>query len=314
MRDGTRSSNQINLPGWAVRLMCGLSAPLAFAVAGVCFAFCIQPFGQNPPPKEVALGVGCVFTLIGLFFAGVAIFYRGAPTATTTVKEWGYGQVPDTAVRLPQPSGRLGAPSGARTPGPATRGIKPGSFRDYLSVGALLGLLIGPVLGYMTYQRQQVLDKGKSEPRTLKVAELGKNGPGDNIHVKLTDFEFGDKVSTHSKGGSWTAVCLAAFPKGKAGDPKALKVVVRTSRVRSDEQLREFARKATVQGVVVNSIYEWENDREYMKSAYPGVDASSIWVVQEDYTFPNPSEIQTMYAISSGIVAFALFCGFGKSK
>jgi hypothetical protein len=189
--------------------------------------------------------------------------------------------------------------------------VKRGSLRDYLGVAALLGILIGPVLGYIAFQRQQVLDKGQSEPRTLRVAELGANGPRDSIHVKLTDFEFGDKVAVQSKKGSWTAVCLAAFPKGKAGDARALKVLVRSSRIHNEKELSEFRKKAAIQGVVVNSIYEWESDREYMKTAYPGVDTSSIWVVQENYTFPNPSEIKTMYAISSVIVGLAVFCGVG---
>jgi hypothetical protein len=129
--------------------------------------------------------------------------------------------------------------------------------------------------------------------------------------VKVTDFEIGNKYAARMRNGSWEGVCLAAFPRGKAGDPAALKVVIRSSRVHSEEQLRDFCKESALRGVVVNSIYEWENDREYMKSAYPGVDTSAIWVVQEDYTFPNQTEIQRMYTISSAVVGLAVFCGMG---
>jgi hypothetical protein len=129
--------------------------------------------------------------------------------------------------------------------------------------------------------------------------------------VKLTDFEFGDKYAVKTRNGSWEAVCLAAFPKGKAGEPRALKVVVRTGGVRSEEDLRQFRRRAAVQGVVVNSIYEWESDRAHLAEGYPGADTSAMWVVQEGYSFPNRSEIQTLYGVSSGVVGLAVFCGVG---
>ena len=87
--------------------------------------------------------------------------------------------------------------------------------------------------------------------------------------------------------------------------------MVRSNRIHNERELDDFAKRAQVEGVVVNSIYEWENDKEYMKQAYPGVDTSAIWVVQDNYSFPNESEIKTMYAISSGIVGLAVFCGVG---
>ena len=43
--------------------------------------------------------------------------------------------------------------------------------------------------------------------------------------MKITDFEIGDKYAARMRNGSWVGVCLPAFPKGKNGDPKALKVL-----------------------------------------------------------------------------------------
>jgi hypothetical protein len=271
----------------------------------------IQPFGANPPPKEVALIAGIVFTCFGLFMSGMALFYRGTiPTPgldqmklaaqSSAPQRWSPANVPPGAVSDPR--------TALLSRGPQQRRGRRG---DGLGAVALLALLIGPVVGWIAYQRQQVLQRGKPEPQVLKVADLGRKGPGDNIHVKITDFDLGASYALTTKGGSWQSVCLAAFPKGRKGDPRSLKVVVRTSSVHSEQDIREFAKRASIEGVVVNSIYEWENDKEYMKQAYPGVDTSAIWVVQENYTFPNESEIKTMYAISSGIVGLAVFCGLG---
>jgi hypothetical protein len=295
-----------------LRVICGLFAPFAFGCAGLCFYFLISPFGKNPPPKEVALIAGIVFTCIGVGFVGVAIFYRGAGSPTQLSAA---GRGPDAfahqSAQWPQQGSSIefirdaGLVPG-REPGPR-RNIG----RELLGVGCLLGLLIGPGLGYVAFQRQTVMDMGKPEPHTLSVTDLGRNGPGDNIHVKITNFRFGEHYAVRSKGGSWINVCLAAFPKDRSGDAKALKVVVRTSRVHNEQELREFAKRAEIQGVVVNSIYEWENDKQYMKSAYPAMDTTATWVVQDDYTFPNPSEIKTMYGIAGGIAVLALFCGIG---
>jgi hypothetical protein len=301
----------IALPPAAVRWICGLSAPLSFVVAGMCFYFLVAPFGQNPPPKEVALLVGIAAATFGLILVGIAAFYRGSPSAARAETELRLARPTEAEARWSPPAGGAGMEQmRALRPAPQEK-TRRRPLRDLATVVAIVGILIGPALGYIAFQRQQVLHRGKPEPQTLRVADLGRNGPGDNIHVKITDFEIGDKYAARMRNGSWVGVCLPAFPKGKNGDPKALKVVIRSSRVHSEEELRDFCKQASVRGVVVNSIYEWENDREYMKSAYPGVDASSIWVVQEDYTFPNAGEIQTMYQISSGIVGLAVFCGIG---
>jgi hypothetical protein len=296
----------------AVRVVCGLTAPLAFVCAGICFYFLIKPFGENPPPKEVALGVGIAFALGGLFMTGMALFYRGSiPTpgldemrraAQAAPQRWTPANVPPGAVA--DPRSLLYARKQQEQQRRGRRG-------EILGVVALLAILIGPFIGYAAYQRQQVLDRGKAEPQVMKVYDLGRKGPGDNIHVKVTDFEIGGAYAVTTKSGSWQSACLAAFPRGKKSDPKALKVVIRTSSVHNEKEVAEFGKRASVEGVVVNSIYEWEHDKEYMKQAYPGVDTSAIWVVQENYTFPNEREIKIMYGISSGVVGLAVFCGLG---
>jgi hypothetical protein len=294
-----------------VRIACAVGAPFSFVAAGMCFYFLVQPFGTNPPPREVALGVGIVFTCSSLLLTGMAIFYRGSPVVPA-VAERRLESLSGLQRRLPQERSHAAAPSFSE-PLPATRPRRSrGLARDLLVTGALLGILIGPGLAYLTYQRQQVLERGKPEPRAFRVAELGKNGPGDNIHVKISDFEFGDKYALTTRNGSWAAIALPAFPTGKLGDSKSLRVLVRTTRVRDERALQEFGKRKEIEGVVINSIYEWEHDKEYMRQAYPGVDTSRIWVVEESYTFPNAGEIKTMYTASSTIIGLAVFCGIGS--
>jgi hypothetical protein len=302
------------------RIVCGIAAPFAYFAAGMCFYFLIEPFGQNPPPKIVALIAGIVFACGALFLTGVAVFYRGSrvQAAATERRLESLSGIHRTrhAARTPAPPDATPMP--VREPVPVRQPVpfrdpKPrrGLVADLMGAIAVIGILAGPGLGYISYQRQRVLDMGKPEPHVVRVADLGKNGPGDNIHVKITDFEFGENYAYKEKAGRWTALCLAAFPKGKRGDAKSLRVVVRTTRVHDEKELRDFAKRAEIQGVVVNSIYEWENDKAYMQQAYPGVDTTRVWVVQENYTFPNQSEIKTMYIASSGIVGLAVFCGLG---
>jgi hypothetical protein len=309
-----------NISPAVVRVLCGISAPLGFVCAGLCFYFLVEPFGTNPPPKEVALVAGIVFTCIGLLLAGVAIFYRGTATReaaderrldtlTNPGQQRDFDAGPDPVQRRPPASAAASFSYTLQDHARASPGRRGGRLGELLGVVALLGILAGPLLGYITFQRQKVLEMGKPDPKVVSVAELGRAGPGDNIHVKITDFQFGNKYAVGKKNGSWTTVCLAAFPGDKSGDPRALKVVVRSNRIHNERELDDFAKRAQVEGVVVNSIYEWENDKEYMKQAYPGVDTSAIWVVQDNYSFPNESEIKTMYAISSGIVGLAVFCG-----
>jgi hypothetical protein len=302
------------------RVACGLGAPLGFLAAGICFYFLIEPFGTNPPPKIVALIAGIVFTCTALVLTWVALFYRGSRTQAATAERRleSLSGLHRTAHAARTPAPPDATPMPVRAPQPVRQPVpfrdpKPrrGFIPDLMGAIAVIGILVGPGLAYITFQRQKVMDMGKPEPHVLSVADLGKNGPGENIHVKITDFEFGENFAYKEKGGSWTALCLAAFPKGKRNDAKALRVVVRTTRVRNEQELRDFKTRPEIQGVVVNSIYEWESDKNYMKQAYPGVDTTRVWVVQENYTFPNQSEIKTMYTTSSGIVGLAVFCGLG---
>jgi hypothetical protein len=61
-----------------LRIMAGCTALVLLAIAGLHFFLLYQPFGSDPPPREVALSVGIGCAVLGLLFMATAIWFRAS--------------------------------------------------------------------------------------------------------------------------------------------------------------------------------------------------------------------------------------------
>src|SRR5689334_23024683 len=114
------------------------------------------------------------------------------------------------------------------------------AIRGLLNFLGVIGVILGPGLAFVGWQGYLVRSQSQAAPQQIRAADLGNKGPGDNIHVILTDFEFDKKYVVEEKRGRWSLVWLPVFPKGKAHQAKELRVVVRTGSVRDDAEAKRF--------------------------------------------------------------------------
>src|SRR5437879_4271684 len=87
-----------------------------------------------------------------------------------------------------------------------------GMLRFVGLLGIIVGVLTALALGVLSLQINIVAGKALPEPQSLRLAELVKEGAGENIHVALSDFTAGKPVIIEEKDGGWKAVWVPLYP------------------------------------------------------------------------------------------------------
>jgi hypothetical protein len=128
-------------------------------------------------------------------------------------------------------------------------------------IGVVLGLAYSGSDGLAAKERAKA-EKGQPTPQTIKVADLAANGPGDNPHVTLTDFEFrpNDVVVSRKRRLFYTykeyeGVSFPLYPRGRRGkrpQKQAARVVVMAPWLRTDAEIEIFMRRKTITGMITD--------------------------------------------------------------
>src|SRR5579871_4042788 len=106
----------------------------------------------------------------------------------------------------------------------------------------------GGFLLYGGWQDWRIYTSGDPEPQEIRAADLAANGPGDNVHVKVTDFTLGAGYTITQRWGKWTCVWIPLFPDGEKQED--VRVIVKTKDVVDEDEFRAFCRKKEVTGIV----------------------------------------------------------------
>jgi hypothetical protein len=139
----------------------------------------------------------------------------------------------------------------------------------------------------------------------MTAAELGERGPGDNIHIVVTDFEVGNNYVVEEKNGRWNMVWAPLFPPGSLeGDTSKLKVLLRAAGPDDEAELVALLGKGEVQGLVTNDLVLWnQTPGQEFVDAYPGVDYKKMWVLAD----VQRSADWVPLALGAGVVVSVLF-------
>jgi hypothetical protein len=155
-----------------------------------------------------------------------------------------------------------------------------------------------------------------TSPHTLTVAELAEKGYGESIWLDLTDVELGKSYVVETRKGNISAVWFPAFPKGKAAQARSIQVVLRSTRSRSEADIRQrFAGRSSFRGAVINPILlkPYEPYRPLFQEQYPSLAlAPTVWEVDIDYTEKPSTQWATgFYAGAAGLAVIGTLCGMG---
>jgi hypothetical protein len=165
--------------------------------------------------------------------------------------------------------------------------------RKALATTAVVCLLAAGGAYFVAREQDRIRSLYGDAPQTITLAQLADNGCGDNVWVDLTDVELLPGYVTESRNGSLSAVWVAAVPKGQAGQAREIKVVLRSTRCKSEKEIPEkFKPRMAYRGAVINPTLFTPHDpyRPYLQAKYPKMQlAPTIWEVDLDY-LNKPSE------------------------
>ena len=145
-------------------------------------------------------------------------------------------------------------------------------------------IIIGGVLVFMGVQEYRLSKVAKAEPQTITCAQLAARGPGDNAHVRLTDFAFTDNYiyQNRKRSTEWKLAYVPAVPPRVKDLPavRTVRVLIKSTRARNEDQLYALG-EGPLEGVVVNHISGLGSDeRRLLKESYPDVDFDACWIIE----------------------------------
>ena len=153
-----------------------------------------------------------------------------------------------------------------------------------LVVMAVIGLFVGLGVGGAgcTQYRQAV--RTKPEPQSMTLAELAKDGFGDNAHVVLTDFELLlDETVYETEGLSttWEKVWIPMVPAGLDEQPSSISVLLESTDVKGEQGLVALAEVEKIQGVVDVLYGLGSEERELFEESFPEANLDDCLVVTQ---------------------------------
>jgi hypothetical protein len=150
----------------------------------------------------------------------------------------------------------------------------------------------------------QLCAAGKDVPQRMTVDQLLRVGPGDNAHIVLTDFLFGERYlcSPNVDSPKYDRVWLPVLPRDDKNRPQALQnrfgrvvlqrgvqVIVTSSRLNTANEVARFRQQDELQGMIVHRTRVMgvppemgEQDQSTLRSWYPGTDVQRMLILEED--------------------------------
>jgi hypothetical protein len=166
---------------------------------------------------------------------------------------------------------------------------------------------------FLAREQERIRSKFGDAPQEITVAQLAEKGCGENVWVDLTDVELLPVNVIETRKGSISAVWVAALPQGQADNAQEIKVILRSTRSKNEQEIADkFQPRASYRGAVINPILLWPNDpyRPLLQQAFPNLKlAPTIWEVDIDYDKPS-EKWASGFCIAAGVLTFiGAICG-----
>jgi hypothetical protein len=176
----------------------------------------------------------------------------------------------------------------------------------FLSRIMVVVIIFGAVLGFLGFKEWRLGQVASPTPQKITCAQLERNGPGDNAHVEMSGFLLCPSgfVYKGKKGDSstWSVIWVPAVPLdgeyvrqmkqavASRGDqalenfppPKNVKLIVKSSHVRNQQEFEQFGDRGSLGGLIVNKVESLgSEERNLLASSYPGIDFSTCYILEE---------------------------------
>ena len=166
-----------------------------------------------------------------------------------------------------------------------------GRILFYLGTGAVL------MGGYQS----SLLLRGTVDPERATITEIGAADGTTNVHLTVTDFEFGKHIVTLKDDGTWERVWIPLLLPD--GSWPVRKVVLHSGEIKDPAQLNAALKLRTVTGVATNFYQSLgRNQQEEFEPIYPNVELRGAIALELDGKMPSPWIAYPLFIF--GLVAF----------
>jgi hypothetical protein len=170
-------------------------------------------------------------------------------------------------------------------------------------------VIVGGVLIFLGVQEYRLSKVARAEPQTITCAGLAAAGPGDNAHVRLTEFEFTENYIYQEKKRSseWKTSYVPAVPPRVKDVPnvRAIKVLIKSNRARNEDELWALS-TGPIEGVIVNVIASLgSTERRLLKESYPEIDVDTCWILEAGKKPATTGSIMGMIGGGAGLSVVA---------
>lgn len=183
---------------------------------------------------------------------------------------------------------------------------------------ALLALIFGGILSVIGWQEWSLFRQGSPTPQTITLADLEKNGPGNNVHVTVTNVDYGLRFVYEAKGSNattWQSVWIPLYPPHVdiRDQNYPVKVVLHSSKIKDQQALEEYCqRNKSVTGVITNAVRSLDNkQRENLQKDYPKADFANVWILDEARSFPSATIVFLWLGIGVGLIVLGVAFAIG---
>jgi hypothetical protein len=174
-------------------------------------------------------------------------------------------------------------------------------------INRIILIVIGLGIGALVWGGRELLlaSSASDTAQDITCEQLSKNGPGGNLHVRVTNFMSMSNYVWHApgQGQEWDTVWLPIVPPNvvklppfkrlKAGarivpadagyvNPGDIHVLVKTHVVKREGDVNSAMSRQSVEGMVINKIESLsEKDREFLHQGYPTMSVDSCYIVED---------------------------------
>lgn len=169
----------------------------------------------------------------------------------------------------------------------------------------LLALMFGGILGLIAGAESRTRALGLVPPREMTLAELIEKGPGEHLHVTVTEFRFGG-LSFEGKGGVWRRIWVAMFPKNDPG--KEIRAVLESNQISSPAGLAALEKLGKATGICSSSPRTSFGTvlGPQLQKANHGAVLRAAWNIDELRTLPDPETIRNMTLGSAALLGLTI--------
>lgn len=179
--------------------------------------------------------------------------------------------------------------------------------RKALATTAVLCLLAAVGTYFIAREQDRIRSLYGDAPQTITLAQLAEKGYGNNVWVDLAEVELLPGYIAESRKGTLSAVWVAAVPKGQAEKTREIKVILRSTRCKSEQEIPEkFKPREAYRGAIINPTLLKPHDpyRPLLQEKFSKLQlAPTIWEVDIDYLNKPSEQWASGFYLATGVLA-----------